>query len=120
MTSDPIYLGHILEAIRRIRSYVVGGEVAFLADERTQDAVLRNLQVVGEAAKKISADLVANRPEIPWRSMTGLRDRVVHDYFGVSLAIVWDVVANHLPALEVELRALEATLDRDRSSDDEG
>jgi uncharacterized protein with HEPN domain len=117
VTGDAIYLGHILEAIRRIRSYVAGGEEAFLADEKTQDAVLRNLQVIGEAAKKISADLVAGRPEIPWRSMTGLRDRVVHDYFGVSLAIVWDVVTHHLPALETDLRHLEASLEREGSAD---
>lgn len=106
MTSDATYLGHIREAIRRIREYTAGGEAEFLADARTQDAVLRNLQIVGEAAKKLSPGLIAARPEIPWRSMTGLRDRVVHDYFGVSLAIVWDVVANHLPALEASLRTL--------------
>lgn len=106
MTNDATYLAHILEAIRRIREYTQQGEADFLADGRTQDAVLRNLQIVGEAAKKLSTGMIASRPDIPWRSMSGLRDRVVHDDFGVSLAIVWDVVANHLPALEASLREL--------------
>jgi uncharacterized protein with HEPN domain len=72
-----------------------------------QDAVVRNLQVLGEAAKKVSPRTVAEHPEIPWRSMAGMRDRVVHDYFGVSLEIVWDVVENHLKVVEEEVgRAL--------------
>lgn len=106
MTSDATYVEHILEAVRRIREYTAGGEADFLGDPRTQDAVLRNLQILGEAAKKISPQFVGNHPEVPWRSMAGLRDRVVHDYFGVSLTIVWDVVSNHLPPLESALRLL--------------
>jgi uncharacterized protein with HEPN domain len=109
VTADSTYVAHILEAIRRVREYSAAGEAEFLRDRRTQDAVLRNLQIVGEAAKKISAATVEAHPEIPWRSMTGLRDRVVHDYFGVSLAIVWDVVARHLPPVESALIALKLT-----------
>ncbi|MEO8195756.1 MAG: DUF86 domain-containing protein [Thermoanaerobaculia bacterium] len=88
MTADLTYLEHILEAIRRIREYTKGGEAEFLRDARTQDAVLRNLQILGEAAKRVSPEFVTAHPEIAWRSMAGLRDRVVHDYFGISLAIV--------------------------------
>jgi uncharacterized protein with HEPN domain len=103
---DRLYLEHIVEAIRRVREYTAAGEASFLSDPRTQDAVIRNLQILGEAAKRVSAETVAANPAVPWRSMTGLRDRVVHDYFGVSLSIVWDVVENHLPAVEREVRRL--------------
>lgn len=106
MKRDTLFIEHILEAIRRVRVYTAGGEAEFLADPRTQDAVIRNLQILGEAAKRVSPDFVAAHPEVPWRSMAGLRDRVVHDYFGVSLTIVWDVVVNHLPPLESALQEL--------------
>lgn len=106
MKDDRLYLEHIFEAICRIQDYTREGKAAFLADRRTQDAVLRNLQILGEAAKRVSAAAAASHPEVPWRSMAGLRDRVVHDYFGVSLEIVWDVVENHLPAMRVQIRRL--------------
>lgn len=104
MKDDRLYLEHIVEAAKRIRQYTSEGKAKFLADPKTQDAVIRNLQVPGEAAKKVSPVTVAEHPEIPWRSMAGMRDRVVHDYFGVSLEIVWDVVENHLKVVEDEVR----------------
>jgi uncharacterized protein with HEPN domain len=68
--------------------------------------VIRNLQVIGEAAKKVSLETQARSPGVPWRDIAGLRDRVVHHYFGVSLDIVWDVVVNHLPALRAGIQQL--------------
>lgn len=65
---------------------------------------MRNLQIIGEAAKKVSEETRTAHPAVPWREMTGMRDRVVHDYFGVSLDIVWDVVQNHLPLLREKIR----------------
>ena len=110
MKDDRLYLEHILEATRRIRSYTAEGKASFLADVKSQDAVIRNLQILGEASKKVSSATVASNPEMPWRSMAGLRDRVVHDYFGVSLEIVWDVIENHLDIVEREVRkALDRT-----------
>jgi uncharacterized protein with HEPN domain len=104
---DSLYLRHILEAIDRVQAYTAGGPDAFRGDLKTQDAVVRNLQIIGEAAKKVSKETRTAHPDVPWREMTGMRDRVVHDYFGVSLDIVWDVVQNHLPSLrEKVLRAL--------------
>lgn len=99
MKDDSVYLRHILEAIERIRSYTSAGGEAFRGDPKTQDAVIRNLQVIGEASKKISTKTRDAHPDVPWKNMTGMRDRVVHDYFGVSLDIVWDVVENYLPPL---------------------
>ena len=106
MKDDKFYLDHILQAIERIESYTAAGSESFREDIKTQDAVIRNLQIIGEAVKKISAETQARVAGIPWRDMAGLRDRVVHHYFGVSLDIVWDVVVNHLPALRAAIRTL--------------
>jgi uncharacterized protein with HEPN domain len=65
--------------------------------------VIRNLQVIGEAAKKVPEETRSSHPTIPWKDMAGIRDRVVHDYFGVSLDIVWDVIENHLPPLREKI-----------------
>jgi len=101
---DHLYLGHILEAVGRILAYSEEGEDAFRRELKTQDAIIRNLQVMGEAVKKVSPGTRAAHPEIPWRDIAGMRDRVVHDYFGVSLDIVWDVVQNHVEPLREKLR----------------
>jgi uncharacterized protein with HEPN domain len=100
---DLLYLRHILEAIDRIRTYTTAGHDLFRGDLKTQDAVVRNLQIIGEASKKVSAKTRAAQPDVPWREMMGMRDRIVHDYFGVSLDIVWDVVQNHLPPLREKI-----------------
>jgi uncharacterized protein with HEPN domain len=101
---DRLYLGHILEAVERIILFGQDGEDRFRSDLRTQDAIIRNLQVMGEAAKKVSIEIRTAHPDIPWKDITGMRDRVVHDYFGVSLDIVWDVVQNHVPPLREKIR----------------
>lgn len=106
MKDDALYLGHILEAIERILEYTAGGREAFRGDLKTQDAVIRNLQVIGEAVKKVSSETRVVHPEVPWKDIAGMRDRVIHDYFGVSLEIVWDVVENHLPPLREKVRRL--------------
>ena len=106
MKDDYLYLGHIREAAERIVRYGQDGEDRFRTDLRTQDAIIRNLQVMGEAAKKVSARTREAHPDVPWKDIAGMRDRVVHDYFGVSLDIVWDVVAHHVPPLLQKLRAL--------------
>ena len=107
MKDDRLYMGHILEAVDRILLFGQDGETRFRTDVRTQDAIIRNLQVMGEAVKKVSAETRDAHPEIPWKDIAGMRDRVVHDYFGISLEIVWDVVVNHIPALREKIhRAL--------------
>lgn len=104
MKDDRLYLGHILEAVDRILLFGQDGETRFRTDVRTQDAIIRNLQVMGEAVKKVSAQTRDAHPEIPWKDIAGMRDRVVHDYFGISLDIVWDVVVNHIPPLRDKVR----------------
>ena len=75
----------------------------FLADKKTQDAVVRNVGIMGEAAKKISAEFKRKHKDIDWKAIAGTRDKVVHEYFGVNWSILWDVVKNKLPQLKEQL-----------------
>ena len=101
------YLEDIIEAITRIRTYVEGmDETAFAADTRTQDAVLRNLGVIGEAVSRLPETLDLTAPEVEWRKIRALRNILVHEYFGINLPIVWDVVQNKLGVVETACRDL--------------
>jgi uncharacterized protein with HEPN domain len=96
--TDRDFVSDIQEAIRRIGDYTSGMTYeAFLADTKTQDAVIRNLEIIGEAAKNLSEELRVERADIPWKGMTGIRDKLIHHYFGVNLDIVWQVVTSELP-----------------------
>ena len=81
-------------------------KAAFAADERTIDAVVRNLIVIGEAAGHVPEDVVAASPQIPWARMRGMRDLAVHEYFGIDVNVLWDTVTVNLPALLPLLREL--------------
>ena len=95
-------------SVRRIARYVAGMDYdAFLADDKTVDAVVRNLEIIGEATRQLPEDYREAHPELPWAQMEGLRNRIVHDYTGVDLGIVWEVVQRSLPALEKQLAELE-------------
>jgi len=97
---DRPYLEHIREAIQRIRSYTADGWEAFSRNTMAQDAVVRNFQVIGEATKQISEATRQRHPDIPWRQIAGFRDVLIHDYMGVNLRRVWNVIDQHLPQLE--------------------
>lgn len=101
MQRDPrVFLDDIDEASGKIMRYVVGMDLdSFRADDRTFDAVLRNLEIIGEAAKKLPAEMREAMPEIEWRRVAGLRDVLVHEYFGVDAEIIWDIVINRVPEL---------------------
>lgn len=109
MKDEQIYLRHISEAIEDIERYTAAGCAAFLADRMQQDAVIRKLEVIGEASKQLPARTKAARTDIPWREIAGMRDKMIHEYFGVNLHMVWAVVENNLPELK---RAVEELLER--------
>ena len=113
MTKDPrVYLVQILECIQRIEAFTTDGEAAFFQDARTQDAVLHNLAVIGEIAKRVDAAYRAEHPTIPWRSMAGLRDVLIHQYDRVRLNLVWAAVEESLPALKEEILKALPPLDQ--------
>ena len=102
-----VFLEDILEAIGKIRHYTSGLSLqAFPADGKTFDAVIRNLEIIGEAVKQIPDDIRSQRPEVEWRRVGRLRDILIHQYFGVDEQIVWDVVQNKLMPLEQAIKAL--------------
>jgi len=105
---DRLYLIHVQERIARIVLYTAEGKPPFLADTKTQDAVLRNLHTLAESSQRISEPLKASRPDVDWRSIAAFRNVVVHDYLGIDLNQVWDIVQNDLPGLK---RAVAAMLE---------
>lgn len=97
---DTAYLKDILAAIDKIAKYAGGlSREEFLADELIQDGVIRNLEIIGEAVKKIDLALRAEYPQVEWKKIAALRDILIHAYFGVDIEIIWDVVRNKLAAL---------------------
>ena len=105
--TDRDFLRDILEAIRRIMEYTGGMTYeTFVKDTKTQDAVVRNLEVIGEAAKNLSAKLREKHSDLPWKSMAGVRDRLIHHYFGVNLDIVWQIVEAELPEVKGRLEEI--------------
>jgi uncharacterized protein with HEPN domain len=102
-----VYLEDILEAARQIRLYTSGTTMQeFASDRKTLDAVVRNLEIIGEAIKKIPESVRFKRPQVEWKRIAGLRDILIHEYFGVDSEIVWDILKNKLPPLEKEIAAL--------------
>ena len=100
-------LKDIAEAIKRITVYTHGIDYGeFLEDIKTQDAVLRNIEIIGEAVKNMSPDFKQRHGNIEWKKIAGMRDRIIHFYFGVNWDVVWDVIKNKLPDLEKEIRVL--------------
>jgi len=100
MSRDAVYLQHILECIRKIESYATVGREEFMKTDHWQDAIIRNFEIIGEAAKQLSDEFKAANAEIPWRNVAGFRDVLIHDYMGVDLNAVWQIIENELPALK--------------------
>lgn len=104
---ETVYVRHMLDAVERIEQYVAGvSEDGFFSDSMLQDAVVRQLEVLGEAAGRVSKETCAKMPEIPWAKVTGTRHRLIHDYFEVDTDLVWTVATVDLGELKPKLEAL--------------
>ena len=110
MKDQRVYLLHAIDAVDAILLYTADGRDAFFADAKTQDAVIRNIEIIGQAVKGLSDDTRLLDPSVPWRQIAGMRDKLIHEYFGVDLKLVWDVVERELPALRPRLDQLSRRL----------
>ena len=102
---DMAVLQDMKESIDRIISYTSKMEYDnFLQDYKTQDAVIRNIEILGESAKLLSDETKGKYPNIPWSDIVGTRDKLIHDYFGVNIDVVWDIARNDIPSLSTQLK----------------
>jgi uncharacterized protein with HEPN domain len=102
-----LFVEDILESIELIESYVHTIELNdFTKDRKTIDAVVRNFEIIGEASKFIPDDIKTRYPEIDWKGIIGLRNRIAHEYFGISVSIVWDIVKRELPRLKNQMKLI--------------
>jgi len=101
MKNDKVYIEHILEAIQTIETYKKGLDFeAFLKNKMASDAIIRQLEIIGEAANNISEEFQKEYADIPWRKIIGIRNTLIHEYFGINKKVVWDTCENDLPELK--------------------
>jgi len=102
-----LYLEDMLQSMNRIEEYL--GELdfrKFKMNDLVVDAIIRNFEIIGEASKKIPADIQEKYPEIPWRKMYGLRNLIAHEYFGIDYEMIWEIAKNNLPGNRIDLQKI--------------
>ncbi|MBD2161590.1 DUF86 domain-containing protein [Limnothrix sp. FACHB-1083] len=105
--NDYVYIGHMIDNANKAISFIAGlNRSDFDQDEQLRLAVTHLLQIVGEAARRVSVEFREAHPEIPWKAIVGMRSKVVHDYFSVDDDVIWDTIKNDLPALVKQLETL--------------
>ena len=114
--NDMVYLHHILSSIERIEEYTEGLEKEdFISSNLVQDGTIRQIEIIGEATKNLSKDFREKYPQVPWKDIAGMRDRLIHHYFGVNLKDVWYTVKVDIPALKNEILDILDVLETERS-----
>jgi len=104
---DTVYLRHILDAIDLIEDYTKGmSENEFLSNSMARDAVVRQIEIIGEAARNISDKFQEKHPKLPWAKMIGIRNKIIHEYFNINYAIVWDTVKDDIPILKKSVKKI--------------
>jgi len=106
LKKDEVRLRHMLDAVKQIEMYVAIGRDEFMSNVHWQDAVVRRLEIIGEATKNVSSDIRDRFPDIQWRRIAGLRDVLIHDYMHVNLNIIWNITQNELPELKQQLEEI--------------
>jgi uncharacterized protein with HEPN domain len=105
---DLAYIEHILDCIRKIKEFSEGLSFKeFSVNELVQDAIIRNIEIIGEASKKISSDTKQIYFEISWKEIAGMRNKLIHDYLGVDVEVVWRTIKEDIPMLERQIREIE-------------
>lgn len=105
--SEEVYLKDIRKSIRQIVKYTKNFSFdRFASDEKTIDAVLRNLEIIGEAVKKLPESLKQQYSQIEWKKIASLRDILIHEYFGIDIEIIWDILSNKLPSLQKTINSI--------------
>jgi uncharacterized protein with HEPN domain len=111
--NDNLLLGDIVQSIERIQSYTQEiAEPEFLKDHKTQDAVSRNFEIIGEAASRISPDIKTAYPEVDWIKLKNFRNKIIHDYFGTDFGLVWSIVQHQLPELKLSIEKIIASANK--------
>jgi len=105
---DLAYIGHILLCIRKIKKYMRGlTKAQFKENELVQDAVIRNIEIIGEASKSISPEFRKDYSNIQWKEISGMRDKLIHHYMGIDIDVIWTTVKQDIPPLERELKEIK-------------
>lgn len=105
--NDGLYLYDILECCKKIGAYIAGvTEDEFASNSLLQDGVVRNIEVIGEAAKGLSEELRSAHPEVAWREIMRMRDKVIHHYFRINISLVWHTAVHDIPALQVQIEKI--------------
>ena len=113
LSRDAIYVEHIAERIRRIEEAAQNGRDAFESSHVLQDAIIRNFEGIGEAVKQLSPELREVHPDVPWQRVAGFRVVLIHDYMGVDLSEVWNVIEKELPRLKRTVEEMRKEIDTD-------
>lgn len=107
-----LYLQDILTSVNNIEEYVQEmTQEVFVNDKKTIDAVVRNLEIIGQAARNIPSEITAKYPEIPWKEMVSMRNKVLHEYFGIDLDILWKTIKEDIPRLKGQIKNLPELLE---------